>query len=228
VPGRVCRVGCGYPGGGDEQRAYRGSRGRRAGRRDAGLGVSLGLLARALTGIPAIWPAVGGVSPAPSSSRAPQAGSGASARSSGARSIAGSPHAAGVMLMPDSRQPDDGAGKYPEMPMCENSTTRHVFPACLTLGGGASFPICQARRRNSRDYGRCIHFGAGRGYGHDRSGRAGGVGGAVSPASCWQPDHRGVSTGTAAGRAGRSRPPSVMSGCDAHTQVIAPRVIRTR
>jgi len=54
----------------------------RAGHRDAGLGVWLGLLARALTGIPAIWPAVGGVSPAPSPSRAPQAGSGASARSS--------------------------------------------------------------------------------------------------------------------------------------------------
>jgi len=29
--------------------------------RDAGLGVSRGLLARALTGRPAIWPAVGGV-----------------------------------------------------------------------------------------------------------------------------------------------------------------------
>ena len=33
-----------------------------AGHRDAELGVSLGLLARALTGMPAIWPAVGGVS----------------------------------------------------------------------------------------------------------------------------------------------------------------------
>jgi hypothetical protein len=98
-----------------------------AGHRDAGLGVWLGLLAHALTGMPAIWPAVGGVSPARSPSRAPQAGSGASARSSGARSIAGSPHAAGVMLMPDSRQPDDGAGKYPEMPMCGNSMTRRVI-----------------------------------------------------------------------------------------------------
>ena len=61
-----------------------------------------------LTGMPAIWSAVGGVSPAPS--RAPQAGSGASAGSSGARSVASSPHSAGVMLMPDSRQPGDGAG----------------------------------------------------------------------------------------------------------------------
>jgi len=34
----------------------------RAGHRDAGLGVLLGLLARALTGMPVIWPAVGGVS----------------------------------------------------------------------------------------------------------------------------------------------------------------------
>lgn len=34
----------------------------RAGRRDAGLGVWLGLLARALTGMRAIWPAAGGVS----------------------------------------------------------------------------------------------------------------------------------------------------------------------
>jgi hypothetical protein len=33
-----------------------------AGHQDAGLGVSPGLLARALTGIPATWPAVGGVS----------------------------------------------------------------------------------------------------------------------------------------------------------------------
>jgi hypothetical protein len=86
------------------------------------------------------------------------------------------------------------------MPICENSTTRHVFPACLTLAGGASFPICQARRHNSRNYGRCIHFGARRGYGHDRSGRAGGMGGAVSPASRRRLDHRGVSTGTAAVR----------------------------
>jgi len=96
VPDQVRRVGCGHPGGGDEQRAYRGSAHDRhrvggrmepgpghAGHRDAELGVSLGLLARALTGIPAIWSAVGGVSPAPSPSRAPQAGSGASARSSG-------------------------------------------------------------------------------------------------------------------------------------------------
>jgi hypothetical protein len=110
----------------------------RAGHRDAGLGVWPGLLARALTGVPAIWPAAGGVSPAPSPSRAPQAGSGASARSSEARSIAGGLRAAGVMPMPDSRQPDNGAENNPEMPMCENSTTRHAFPACLTLGDGAS------------------------------------------------------------------------------------------
>ena len=175
VPGRVRRVSCGHPGGGGEQRAYRGSvHGRHrvggrmepgpdhAGHRDAGLGVWLGLLARALAGMPAIWPAVGGVSPARSPSGAPQAGSGASARSGGARRIAGSPRAVGVVLMPGSRQPDDGAGKYPEMPVCENSTTRYAFPACLTLGGGASFPIRQVRRHNSRNYGRCIHFGAGR------------------------------------------------------------------
>jgi hypothetical protein len=33
----------------------------RAGQRDAGPGVSLGLLAQAMTGMPAIWPAAGGV-----------------------------------------------------------------------------------------------------------------------------------------------------------------------
>jgi hypothetical protein len=138
VPGRVRRVGCGHLGGGDEQRACRGSaHGRRraggrmepgpsrADHRDAGLGVWLGC-SPALTGMPAIWPAGGGVSPARSPSRAPQAGSGMSARSSGTRGIAGSPRAAGVMLMPESRQPDDGAGKYPEMPMCKNGTTSHV------------------------------------------------------------------------------------------------------
>lgn len=72
---QVRRVGRGRPGGGDDQRAYRGAAhdrhraGRRmepglghAGYRDAGLGVLLGLLARALTGMPAIWPAVGGLS----------------------------------------------------------------------------------------------------------------------------------------------------------------------
>ena len=86
------------------------------------------------------------------------------------------------------------------MPMCENSTTRHVFPGCLTPGGRAFFPIRRARRHNSRNYGQCAHFGAGRGYGHDRSGRAGRVGGAVSSAPGRQPDHRRVSTGTAAVR----------------------------
>jgi hypothetical protein len=113
VPGRVCRVGCGYPGGGDEQRAYRGSRGRRAGRRDAGLGVSLGLLARALTGIPAIWPAVGGVSVG---AMAVACAAGRLRRERGDHrgpGHRGSPRASGVMRMPASRQPDDGAGKYP-------------------------------------------------------------------------------------------------------------------
>ncbi len=130
VPGQVRRAGGGHPGGGDERRACQGSA--HGGHRVGWLygtgtwpcrspGCWTRCLARparrALTGMPATWPAVGGVSPAPS--RAPQAGSGASARGSGARSIAGSPHAAGVMLMPGSRQPDDGAGKYPEMPLCE-------------------------------------------------------------------------------------------------------------
>jgi hypothetical protein len=81
----------------------------RAGHRDAERGVWLGLLARALTGMPVIWGSRRR-EPARSLSRAPQAGSGASAGSSGARSIADIPHAAGVMPMHDSRQPDDGAG----------------------------------------------------------------------------------------------------------------------
>ena len=45
-----CMGGCMEPGPGH------------AGHRDSGLGVSLGLLTGALTGMPAIWPATGGVS----------------------------------------------------------------------------------------------------------------------------------------------------------------------
>src|SRR6266705_2017079 len=44
------------------------------------------------------------------------------------------------------------------MPICKNSTNRHTFLACLTLGGGRYFPIRQATTRNSRNYGRCIKF----------------------------------------------------------------------
>ena len=104
VPDQVRRVGRGHPGGGDEQRAYRGSAHDRyrvggrmepgpghAGHRDAELGVWLGLLARALTGRPAIWPAVGGVS---TGAIAVACAAGRFQRKHEERSIAGSPHAA--------------------------------------------------------------------------------------------------------------------------------------
>jgi hypothetical protein len=50
------------------------------------------------------------------------------------------------------------------MPICENSTNKHAFLACLTLGGGRYFLICRATRRDFRNYGRCINFAAGKGY----------------------------------------------------------------
>jgi hypothetical protein len=134
-----------------------------AGHGDAGLGVWLGLLARALTGMSAIWPAVGGVSPARSPSRAPQAGSGASARSGGDRSIAGSPHAAGVMPRrwcaaagrswrncSTSGKPDGGVGPAPAGRRAGRPAHRPgpgLLPHLPALQQLLTSPAMRARRR---------------------------------------------------------------------------------
>jgi hypothetical protein len=111
VPGQVGRVACGRPG--DPRTtgtAWVAAPNRDlAGDRDAGVGVSPGLLARALTGMPAIS-RTRRREHRRHRRRVPTGRFRRKREEQRGRSIAGSPHAAGVMLMPDSRQPDDGAG----------------------------------------------------------------------------------------------------------------------
>ena len=123
VPDQVRRAGGGHPGGGDEQRAYQGSA---HGRHRVGWLYGTGTWPRRSPGCrtrrlarparPRLDRHAGDLAdrrrrePGAIAVACATGGSGAGAKSSGDRSIAGSPHAAGVMLMPDSGKPDDGAG----------------------------------------------------------------------------------------------------------------------
>ena len=102
------------------------------------------------------------------------------------------------------------------MPMYENSMTRHVFPACLTPGGGAS-SLFAGQGGIIPGIMAGVFISMAGGCGHGRSGRAGGVGGAVGLATRRQRDPGRAGAGAAAVRVLRAGVDRGLAGSGAAT-----------